>query len=151
MICDLLVNARNYLGLHPGFAEAFAFLERPELADLADGRYAIAGENVFAIISRDQGRRRDQAQLEAHRRYIDIQLVLAGNDDMGWRPVVLCGNPTTAYDEGDDIAFFVDPPLSWLSVVPGMFAVFFPDDGHLPLISHGVVHKVVVKVAVSAA
>lgn len=151
MICDLLVNSRNYLGLYPGFSEAFAFLERPGLADLADGHYAIVGENVFAIISRDQGRRRDQAQLEAHRRYIDIQLVLAGCDDMGWRPLALCGAPSTAYDEKDDIAFFVDPPLSWLSVVPGMFAVFFPEDGHLPLISHEVVHKVVVKVAVTAA
>jgi biofilm protein TabA len=151
MICDLLVNSRNYLGLYPGFAEAFAFLEQPGLADLADGRYTIAEKNVFAIISREQGRRRDQAQLEAHRRYIDIQLVLAGRDDMGWRPMALCGAPAAAYDEKEDIVFFFDPPLSWLSVVPGMFAVFFPEDGHLPLISHEVVHKVVVKVAVPAA
>lgn len=147
MICDCLENARKYQGLHPGFAAAFAFLAKPNLAELPDGRYPVDGERVYAMVSRELGRQRDQAQLEAHRRFIDIQLVLQGIDDMGWRPLTMCGAPSVAYDEGDDIAFFADPPLSWLTVRPGMFAVFFPEDGHLPLISHQAVHKVVIKVA----
>lgn len=150
MICDCLENARKYQGLYPGFAEAFAFLGKPELAELPDGRYPINDERVYAMVSREQGRQRDQAQLEAHRRFIDIQLVLDGCDEMGWRPLSLCGALASPYDTGDDIVFFADPPLSWLTVQAGMFAVFFPDDGHLPLISHQVVHKVVVKVAVIA-
>ena len=36
----------------------------------------------------------------------------------------------------------------WLPVASGMFVVFFPEDAHLPLISPGLIHKVVVKVAV---
>lgn len=149
MICDLLVHAGRYHALHGGFPAAFAFLAKPGLSQLADGRYPIDGERVFAIVSRERGRRRDEAQLEAHRRYIDIQLVLAGNDDMGWRPLPLCRQTAIPYDAEGDIAFFGDPPLSWVTVGPGMFAVFFPEDGHLPLISHDVLHKVVVKVAVT--
>ena len=149
MICDLLVHAGRYQALHGGFPAAFAFLAKPGLPELADGRYPIDGERVFAIVSRERGRRRDEAQLEAHRRYIDIQLVLSGSDDMGWRPLPLCRQTAISYDAEGDIAFFGDPPLSWVTVGPGMFAVFFPEDGHLPLISHDILHKVVVKVAVT--
>jgi beta-galactosidase beta subunit len=45
--------------------------------------------------------------------------------------------------------FFTDPPEAWLPVHNGTFAIFFPEDAHLPLISPGQIHKVVVKVAVN--
>ncbi|MDK9705747.1 MAG: YhcH/YjgK/YiaL family protein [Desulforhopalus sp.] len=148
MICDILENSGRYEGLHVGFAEAFAFLQRTDLRQLAVGRYEIDGERVFAMVAKDQGRGKDEAQLEIHDKYIDIQLVLAGTDEMGWRPRAFCQQPSGPYDPDGDIRFFVDPPTSLLFVLPGMFAIFYPEDAHLPLISSEVIHKVVVKVAV---
>lgn len=148
MIIDLLQNADRYAASHPAFGRAFAFLRRPELEDLPVGRHDIDGDRLFAIVARDAARNRDSAELEVHEKYIDIQLVLAGHDDMGWRPVASCRQPVGTYDADDDIRFFADRPLVWLPVTAGMFAVFFPEDGHLPLTGEGIIHKVVVKVAV---
>ena len=149
MIYDILENSARYVAQYDGFAAAFAFLRRPDLRDLAVDKYPIDGDRVFAMVAKDQGRDMDEAQLEAHEKYIDIQLVLDGLDGMGWRPKYLCRQPVGVYDPDEDIAFFADPPSAWLPVSPGMFAVFFPEDAHLPLISSGVIHKVVVKVAVA--
>ncbi|OGR18992.1 MAG: hypothetical protein A2X81_17220 [Desulfobacterales bacterium GWB2_56_26] len=148
MIIDALQNSDRYAAMHPGFTKAFAFLRRPDLKDLVAGRHEIDGDRVFAIVAKDAGRSRDSAQLETHEKYIDIQLVLAGHDDMGWRPQTMCRVPTGAHDPENDIRFFADQPLVWQPVGAGMFAIFFPEDAHQPLIGEGTIHKVVVKVAV---
>ena len=147
MIIDVLKNADRYEKMHPGFMEAFAFLCRPDLQDLAVGRHVIEGDRVFAIVAKDPGRNRSEAQLETHEKYIDIQLVLAGHDDMGWRPKSQCLLPAGAYSSEEDIQFFTDSPLIWQPVAAGMFAIFFPEDAHQPLIGEGIIHKVIVKVA----
>lgn len=148
MIYDILENSDRYAALHEGFAEAFAFLRRLDLRELAVDRYAIDGDRIFAMVARDQGRDMDEAQLEVHEKYIDIQMVLDGIDGMGWRAKSLCRQPVGPYDPDGDIRFYADPPAAWLPVASGMFVVFFPEDAHLPLVSSGLIHKVVVKVAV---
>lgn len=148
MIIDVLHNSKRYERMHQGFAEAFAFLRRQDLRDLATGRYEIDGERLFAIVARDSGRKKDEAQLETHEKYIDIQLVVEGLDEMGWRPKSKCLAPAGSHSAEEDIRFYNDPPLAWQPVAAGMFAVFFPEDAHLPLIGEGMIHKVVVKVAV---
>ena len=46
-----LGDCARYEGLHPHFAEAFAFLRRADLAQLPCGRYEIAGPDCWATIS----------------------------------------------------------------------------------------------------
>lgn len=149
MIVDILGNARRYLPLHNGFAAAFAFLGRSDIAELPLGTHGIEGRNVFAIIAREEGRRQEDALLETHEKYIDIQLVLAGVDTMGWRPKAQCQNAAGPYDPQADLQFFSDRPECWIAVHSGSFALFFPDDAHMPLISATPIHKVVVKVALN--
>ncbi len=148
MILDVLENAHRYPALHNGFAKAFEFLARHDLKQLPMGKYDIEGDRIYAIVARDHGRKKEDALLEIHKKYIDIQLVLDGIDTMGWKPGVSCKQVSTQYDEQTDLQFFADEPDAWLSVKSGEFAVFFPEDAHLPLISAGLVHKVVVKIAV---
>jgi len=150
MILDVLENAQRYLIMHRGFAKAFEFLLRPDLKALPVGEYEIEGERVYAIVSRDPGRKKEDALLETHEEYIDIQLVLAGTDDMGWRPRSLCKQPSGEYDHHSDVQFFTDEPAAWLSVESGAFAIFFPEDAHMPLISSGQLHKIVVKIAAAS-
>ncbi|MCE5210457.1 MAG: YhcH/YjgK/YiaL family protein, partial [Deltaproteobacteria bacterium] len=94
MISDVLENAHRYLALHKGFAEAFDFLLRPDLKELPAGKHEIDGENVYAIVAKEYGRRKEDALLETHEKYIDIQLILAGTDEMGWKPGSLCKKPS---------------------------------------------------------
>jgi YhcH/YjgK/YiaL family protein len=149
MILDVFKNGRRYFALNPGFATAFEFLNRPDLKELAVGRYEVDGARVYAMVAKGPGRRQEEALLESHEKYIDIQLVLAGTDEMGWRPKSTCKQPAGEYDRGDDIRFFADNPDVWLTTASGVFVIFFPEDAHLPSISAGDIHKVVVKVAMS--
>ena len=148
MIVDRLSNAPLYERLNPLFAAGFEFLSRPGTSSLTDGRHPIDGDRVFAIVSRNQGRGRVDSMLEAHRRYIDIQFVVAGQDCIGWMPRADCQRVSQAYDPETDLEFFYDRPDTWLAAPAQVFAIFFPDDAHAPLGTEGAVHKVVVKVAV---
>lgn len=148
MILDALENIEKYAALHKGFPEAVKFLLRPDLSELGVGTYEIDGKNVYAMVSKEQGRKKEDAQLETHDKYIDIQLVLKGVDTMGWRTKTMCKSFATEYDPEADIQFFVDTPDVWLPVQSGFFTIFFPEDAHLPLVSIGELHKIVVKVAI---
>lgn len=150
MILASLAHAERYLALHPLFSEAFGFLRRSDLHALAPGIHPVRGDSVFAIVEVAEGRTREAARLECHRRYIDIQLVLEGVDEMGWRPLAQCSQPLGDYDEGRDIRFFADAPAAWVATHAGAFCVFFPEDAHAPLVSSGPLRKVVMKVAVDA-
>lgn len=148
MIFDTFVNVSRYTPLHQGFKKAIDFLLREDLQELPTGTYQIDGDNVFAIVAKESGRQKENAELETHEKYIDIQLVLAGVDTMGWKTKLSCTHPTDGYDAEEDIEFFKDEPDVWFATTPGFFAIFFPEDAHLPLISSGQIHKVVVKIAV---
>ena len=150
MILDHLDSWRRYATLHPRFEGAFAFLERRDLVDLSPGRHPIEGERLYALVIKEDGRGRDRARLEIHRRYIDIQCTIAGADDIGWKPAAQCAREDEGYDPEKDVGFFRDRPEAWITTVPGTFATFFPEDAHAPLGGTGPIHKVVVKVALSA-
>jgi len=147
MILNTLANADRYAALHPLFAHAFEFLRVTDLKSLTPGKHTVQGEQLFVIVEACAGRTRGEAKLECHRRYIDIQLVLAGIDEMGWKPVAECVEPATDYDAARDIRFFNDAPSSWIATPPGAFCVFFPEDAHAPLVCAGMIRKVVVKIA----
>jgi len=154
MILDTLANSDHYVALHPLFARAFAFLRDTDSMALEPGMHAVQGEQIFAIVEACSGRTRVDAKLECHRRYIDIQLVLEGIDEMGWKPLAECVEPVTDYDAARDIRFFNDAPASWIATPPGSFCLFFPNDAHAPLVSTlkgtsaALIRKVVVKIAV---
>jgi biofilm protein TabA len=148
MILDEVQNAARYHALHPLFAEAFAFLARTPLASLESGRHELRGDQMFALINRDPGRGRQGARLEAHRRYIDIQLLVEGREEIGWRALRQCRQLTDPNDESLDIMFFCDPPDTWIDLPPGKLMIFYPEDAHAPLAACGENTKAVIKVAV---
>ncbi len=147
MILDIRDNAWRYTSLHKGFIQAFEFLARPDLARMTPGRYEIDGDSVYASISLDDGGEKEEGVLEVHEKYIDIQMVLDGFDDIGWAPRSACTLPLGEYDPAEDIRLYRDTPHAWLGLYPGFFAIFFPEDAHMPLISKGKIHKVVMKIA----
>jgi biofilm protein TabA len=152
MILDTLDHLERYVALHPSFARAFAFVAAADWAALAPGaagvRHAIDGERIYVLIDEKDGRGRDGARFEAHRRYVDIQVTLGGAEEIGWRPLADCRQPAGPFDAAKDIVFFEDRADTWLSVPPGSFAIFFPSDAHAPLAGRGPLKKAVVKIAV---
>jgi biofilm protein TabA len=148
MIFSTLSQAERYAALHPLFPRVFDYIRNTNLHTLAPGQHPINGDDLFAIVEHMPGHTRAEAKLEAHRRYIDIQLVLDGIDEMGWKPLADCHNPIGDYSAEMDIRFFHDEPASWIATPPYAFCIFFPEDAHAPLVGTGNICKVVFKIPV---
>ncbi len=150
MIFSTLFQSARYAALHPLFPRAFEYMRDTDLNALAPGVHQVIEQQLFVIIEVANGRTRAEAKLEAHRKYIDIQLVLQGVDEMGWKPLADCHQPLDEYNAERDICFFDDTPDRWIATPAYHFCIFFPDDAHAPLVSTGAIRKAVFKIAVDA-
>ncbi|MBI3186279.1 MAG: YhcH/YjgK/YiaL family protein [Gammaproteobacteria bacterium] len=148
MIYDTLNNADRYASLHPLFPRAIEFLRSKDLPALEPGIHVIIDKQMFAIIEQVSARVREAAKLECHRKYIDIQLVLQGRDEMGWKSLSDCQQPLDAFNSEKDIQFFTDHIDTWIATHANEFCIFFPQDAHAPLVGTGKIRKVVMKIAV---
>jgi YhcH/YjgK/YiaL family protein len=149
MILAPLFQLPRYTALHPLFPQLLDFIQQTDLRTLPAGIHPILGEDLFVIVEKVSGRSREAAKLECHRRYIDIQLVLSGVDEMGWRALATCQQPIDEFNPARDIQFFEDTPSAWIATPPDTFCLFFPDDAHAPLVSTGEIHKLIFKIAVN--
>ena len=147
MILDSIERGGAYAAVHPAFTKAFAYLQNTDLEALPDGRYELDGDRLYVLIMTVDGRGREGAKPEVHRRYIDIQALVRGEEVMGWSPLAACRQPLP-FDAAKDVGFFADPPASWVTVPQGSFTIFFPEDVHAPLAGSGQVKKAVVKIVV---
>ena len=148
MILDVLERGHHYADLHPLFGRAFEFLRGTDLGALPAGRHELEGERLYLSIDSAVGRGREHARLEHHRRYIDIQLCIAGDEQFGWLPLGCCNTRDGEFDPKLDIGFFLDEPQTWVPLVQRNFVIFFPADAHAPLAGTGPVRKAVMKVLV---
>ncbi|HYT67983.1 MAG TPA: YhcH/YjgK/YiaL family protein [Vicinamibacterales bacterium] len=148
MILDVGAHCHRYKCLHLLFERGFLFLANTDLRALTPGRHEVDGDRMYLSIDHTHGRGRDAARLESHRRYIDVQYTMEGDEEIGWLPLAECGPPAADYNEAKDVAFYTAHPTSWLAVPAGSFVVFFPDDAHAPLAGRGAIKKAILKIAV---
>jgi YhcH/YjgK/YiaL family protein len=150
MIVDRLENASLYFGIGERIAAALRFLKENDCTKLAVGKAPIRGEQIFALVQDNTTKPRAQGVIEAHRKYIDVQFVAAGDEEMGYVNINDV-KVQKSYDEADDYALF-EGKVSYVRVPPGHFAIFFPEDGHTPGVAvndkPSAVRKIVVKVMV---
>jgi biofilm protein TabA len=151
MIVDRLDRRALYESLAPGIALGLEYLHRFDPA-VADGRVAIDGDRVVAIVQSYDTAPATEKQFETHRRHLDIQYVLSGRERILYIPAA--GLEVEApYDEERDVEFYHDPPASTsVLLCAGDFAIFHPHDAHKPGCMAGgrdEVRKIVVKVRVA--
>ena len=146
MIKDNISNWKLYSALYPGFKAAFEFLLNNRKTGLKDGRYPIKSNKIFAVVMLSQGKGFKNARLEAHRKYIDIQFVIQGEDIIGYSQIKECKTSDGVYSPEKDIVFFKNKPSSQIKLSKNDFAVFFPWDAHAPLAGKSRVKKIVVKI-----
>ena len=148
MIIDTLDNLAKYETVNPLFKQVADFISQHSLETLEPGKYAIDGQNLFVNIQTAKGRTPDEAVIETHRKMIDIQIPLSDAETFGYTQRDLL--PDVAYNEEKDITKIPDLAAdSYLTCMPGMMAIFFPQDGHAPCIA-GVpeIKKAIFKVSV---
>ena len=130
--------------------KAFAFLKEHDLQTIAKGKYPIDGDNVFATVTDDSSKNFEKTNWEAHRKYIDVQCIVTGNEKMGIYPVAKA-TVTKEYDDKRDVANYSTEGKFYVGT-PGTFFIFFPGDAHRPNITPGgnlPVKKIVIKVRVA--
>ena len=148
MILDSLKNAARYEALHPRFKTVFDYINSHDLAAMECGRHDIDGDNIFVVVQEWDLRPTSEARLELHRKYIDIQVVLDGaNELFGWSEKKDCLKPEAEFDEQKDVQFFTDVPQCFYSVAKGQFSILYPEDGHAPMLGEGHVKKCIFKIA----
>lgn len=146
MVVDTLENLEKYASLNPLFAQAFEFLKSHDLQTMEVGKTELKGKDLFVNVQQTKPKTKEEAKLEAHREYIDIQIPLSDIEIMGYTAIKDCIPADAIYNEEKDIIFFEGLAESYIAVKPGMFAIFFPQDGHAPGVTTDGVKKVIVKV-----
>ncbi len=139
--------ARQYKINKAYWDDAFAFLKNHDLKTIAKGRYPIDGENVYASVTMDSTKDFNKTNWESHRRYIDLQYVIDGEEKIGVSPVNEA-KVTNEYNEKKEVANYTAEG-KFYPATPGIFFIFFPSDVHRPSISPGgnkPVKKIVIKV-----
>jgi YhcH/YjgK/YiaL family protein len=156
MILDRLDHAKMHCALGAEIAMAIDYLRRTDFSKLANGRYELDGDRVYAIVQRYKTKPQTEAKWEAHRQYLDIQYVVEGNERMGYAFLHDKMPVEKEYDAEKDYALY-HATGDFLAVPAGSFAIFAPHDVHSPGVATGGpesvsdVCKVVVKCRVATA
>ncbi len=148
MIYDELVYFSNYTGLHPLFKQVAEYITQNDLSLLPEGRYEL-GNGITLGVNEYMTRSVQESFIECHRKYIDIQVLGFGNEKVG----VCSLNRSEQMEYQVDKDFQkLNAEVSFLTLLPGQFMVFFPQDGHMPmLMASGIperVKKLVFKIPV---
>ena len=148
MIIDTLDNLGKYVALNPLFADVVEFLKSHDLQTMEAGSYPIKDKDVALKLSLTKQRTKETAFLETHIDMIDIQVPITCAETFGYSP--LCDLPAFEYNAEKDITKYGDTkPQTYVTVNPGQFAIFFPQDGHAPcIIEEEEIKKAIFKVKV---
>ncbi len=111
--------------------------------DLTAGAFAL--EQVY------EARLRPEGFFESHRKYIDVQVIVAGEELMEVEPIDRLVVSEEYHPPRDLVKYADTTTASVLKMRAGDVAIFFPTDGHMPSLRWrhpGLVRKTVVKVPV---
>jgi len=131
MIYDLLENVGIYGFDDALLVKAFEYVRSFD-ASTAEGKHEIVGEDLYAMVLGYETKEGEDGVFEAHRRYIDIMVLIEGEE----RVDVVVGEElaeSKAYGEAGDAVLYHGPKM-YSSVVlrPGRFALLYPQDIHRP-------------------
>ncbi|HCN53679.1 MAG: YhcH/YjgK/YiaL family protein [Prevotella sp.] len=145
MIIDKIENLEKYVSLNPLLKDVVEFIKANDLSKLEPGRHDIKGDDLFVNVQKRPAKTREEATLEYHRQMIDIQVPIKGVETYGYTP--LADLPVSSFDESSDMGLVPGVAAqNYVTCPEGMFAIFFPQDGHAPLIGEGELFKAIFKV-----
>ena len=148
MIFDTLQNVDNYKGLGRVYT-ALRFLAETDFSAIDLGRYELDGDNIFYMVQ-SYDTDPDKTISEAHRKYIDIQYMVEGEEIIGVADIS-CNKELTEAKEENDVWFY-NCKTEPLVLSAGKYMVLYPNDLHCPgVATNGTAlncRKVVVKVKV---
>ncbi len=147
MVYDHLKNVHLYFPLSERIENALRYCSETNFANMEPGKYEVEGENIYALVSEYNTKPSTSGKWEAHKKYIDIQIMISGKEKMGFtesQKVIVINE----YDSEKDCTIYKGEG-NFLIADEKHFAIFFPTDIHMPGMAINIpkaVKKVVVKV-----
>ena len=146
MIVSNLQNSQLIEGLHPQCKALFDYVKTHDLLHADLGRIEVDGDHLFINNVNPECVTSDQQVLELHHDYIDVHILLEGEEMIGWKALEDLQNETKAYSKEEDCALYSDRPTTYVSLLPGQFVIVYPEDPHAPVIGSGKIRKLIAKV-----
>ena len=147
MIFDNIRNIKYYKNLSHELWQGFNLIN--DYKNREPGKYEIDGTNLFVLVQDYDTKLPEVGRFEAHRKYIDIQYIVSGEEYIGYQDtpnLTLCEE----YNAERDIEFYQKTNNAlMLNCQAGTFTVFFAGEPHMPCISIdkvAPVRKIVVKI-----
>lgn len=128
MIIDNLDNLNTYSSLNPSITAVFEFLSSGKQYNMAAGKQEIA-KGVYVLPLQYNLKVESLALWEAHQKYLDVHVVLEGNEKVGVSHISDMTS-TAEYVDKDDYQLFTGEPSQFVLLKSGTFAIFFPQDVH---------------------
>ena len=147
MVVDTIKNANLYYGMGERMEKAFKYLQENDFSKVEPGRYEVDGDRIYALVQEYQTKPKEQGKWESHKRYIDIQYVVSGEENMGYTAADGL-RATVEYNTETDITFFQGAG-SMVLCKTGTFIIFLPGDAHMPCLAANMptmVKKIVMKI-----
>ena len=129
MIYDNINNFKLYTDLGETFKEAFKFITENQFEKTAPGRYPLSG-SMFYLVQNYESKPVSEGLFEAHRKFIDLQYVVSGSERHDFAHISFM-KQRDAYNDEKDLTVF-DGKGSGLTMEKGFFAIYFPEDVHMP-------------------
>ena len=142
----------KYLLTNERFAVAFDFVKKIFADGVEDGRHVIDGDALYVNVMTYESKEAERSCFEAHKNYIDIQVIIEGEEIIGFESNDKLTVTKEYDDEGDYMLYSLNDKYDSIRVGSGEFAIIFPEEPHAPGIAAdgkpARVRKAVVKVRV---
>lgn len=151
MIKDNLQHIDYYNYLSPGIYLGLKYLKSTDFSAMENGKYEVKEGKIYAIVQDYNSKPESEGKFEAHKKYIDIQFIVKGEEKIGVGKIEDF-QETTQYNEEKDIVFLTPKDgvkTDFVKLQPEEYVILTQKDAHMPSIatdSSVHVKKVVVKV-----
>lgn len=150
MIVTNMDSFPRYFDVHPRLKDAYDAMRTIVDNPFEKKRYIVDGEKLFVNSAEYDTKARDEVKFEAHRKYIDMMLILSGEEMIAYLPVEKLSDVYYPYNaDRDALLATMEQDCGLISMKQGDIAIFFPEDAHAPgfyLLESCKVRKLIAKV-----
>lgn len=119
-------------GLHPVLQQALTLAVAANLQEKTPGRYELQGDNIFMNVMQFATQSPEQKKAELHREYIDIQVLLSGEERILFGMTDSARQCEEMHVEDDYQLCSQIADEQAMVLKPGRFVIFMPGEPHKP-------------------
>lgn len=129
MVVDRIENLKRYTHV-PGVQQVIDFISGKDLLSIENGKYDLGDGSLVKVMEYQTKEEPEEVLLEAHREFLDLQLVVKGSELFLVQAIEL-GEEAIPYNKEKDVEFFTAEYYSYIGLTAGDFVIVFPNDLHV--------------------